>query len=154
MAPTQSIDPSDDPEVESVATDYVGVGSLQKELTDAFWNQIEKALRNVFFPRQTGHGLSNALKRLERLKKAVNTSEDPAFPAAVYHLDPFQVAKDLAGDQPATTEQKERYVAMLLNSSNSDRGPAIYDSTLLREITRGSLARAFPDDPIIEQPVP
>jgi hypothetical protein len=151
MAALQSINPSDDPEVESGATNYVDIGSLRKDLTDAYWDQIEKTLRQVFFPK--GQGLSTALKRLERLKKAVNTSDDPAFPAAVYHLDPFQVAKDLAGADFVTTEQKEQYIA-LLRHFVSVHSPLSYDPGLLDQIKHNSLARSFPDDPISEPRIP
>jgi|SRR5208282_6431493 len=138
--------PLDDSETASVARNYVRVEDLDEGLSDYYWTQIDKTLRKVFFSGQDSSELSGALERLGRLRNRVKESKDPAFPAAVYHLDPFQVAIDLAGGHPATAEQKEQYLAELQEFAGGE-GPSAYDPQLLGEVKPSDTARAIPDDP-------
>lgn len=134
-----------DDETQAVAKVYGGIQDLDEAKTHAFWYQIQEALKKVFI-RDDPQRLSRALDRLNELRNKVDTSFGSDFPAAVYHLDPFQIAKDLSGVMVATSMQKELYLEILKSIANDPRQNS-YRRDLLEQITTNDLARDFPDDP-------
>ena len=132
-------------ETQSVTKVYESADSLDEAKTRGFWRQIEGTLKTVFI-REGGDKLSRALERLKGLKSKTETSRDPGFAPTVYHADPFQIAKDLAGVTVATAEQKELYID-LLRTIADDTNQTSYWPGLLQQISANDVARDVPDDP-------
>ncbi|MDQ0467640.1 hypothetical protein [Labrys wisconsinensis] len=133
------MNPSDvptDEETQGVAGTYPGAMTLSKSDWDAYWWKVEETLNYVFGAHDV------ARKAFANLKYSVEKSEDPLFQASIYHLDPFQVAADLADVQHVTVEQKNRYGHVLLKFGRD------YDPKLLAEVTSDHIYREVPDDPL------
>ncbi|GJD49111.1 hypothetical protein OPKNFCMD_1841 [Methylobacterium crusticola] len=99
------------------------------DLKRQFWGRIRDTLRDVFHHPQAQE-VADAFRA--RLRKAGTETELHA-----YHLDPLQVAADLAGDRlaPVTPGQRAAYAAL------------VRDRVGLADVPdAASLQRAVPDD--------
>ena len=124
--------------------DSVG-GTFDGKLADGvavnFWQTVRRALEVVFF---AGEKIpETAIGGLERLRTKV--SENDELAGAVYNLDPFQIAADLAGVAEPMPVHRERYLDLLKKIGQ----PKNHGYTLLlEEITPTMVAHSSPDDPV------
>lgn len=126
-----------DEETQSVARPYSVSSDISRDGWDFYWAQVSKTLKDVF-------GVHDGEHKVQTLRSRVETLPDTDIQPAIYHLDPFQVAADIARVEKVTSEQKEKYGALLRDRS-STHSP--YDFNLLNEVTFDQMTLEVPDDP-------
>jgi hypothetical protein len=109
---------------------------VEPDVWEPYWRRVNQALVEIFWvPQDKAHEIIDRLQRDldDEREKGASISD-----VALYHLDPLQVAADLAGtSRPLSAEQKQKYVKILAIAEN-EASPSGAD-----------LAREVPDDILV-----
>ncbi|MGA3004561.1 MAG: hypothetical protein ABSE20_22835 [Acetobacteraceae bacterium] len=84
------------------------VGELDPSVIEAYWARVGETLRRVF-----NVASGDAKEAVRRLRQRLESEAGRDTRLQFYHLDPFQVAADLAargGTHGVTADEKSRYV--------------------------------------------